>query len=368
MTRWRYLTSDDVAAADGLAVDEAAMTRYGRGEPGVTLRLYSYRGCALVGRYQSLVDEIDEDACTRSGVEIGRRPTGGGAIIMTPGQLGVAVTARAEAAGSPRESLARYAAGVIAGLDGLGIAAKFRHKNDLEVDGRKIAGLGLYLDPAGAVLFHASVLVDLDVRHMLEVLRIPGAKLSDKAVTRVDERVTTISRHLGRRLAARDVREAFADGFRRAFGIELAVAELDPSERDQARALAADKYGTRAWIDQDSPRRDARGSALLKTPEGLVRIFVAVHGESIKSVLFAGDYNLVPAELPRLEAALKWARADEATVIGETTRVLGNGPRCLGARPGGIARVVWEATANALALQQTSHPLRDGSCYFPEEA
>lgn len=365
MTSWRYLTSDGVAAADGLAVDEALMTRYGRGEHGATLRLYSYRGCALVGRYQSLADEIDEEACIRTGVEIGRRPTGGGAIIMTPGQLGVAVTARADAAESPRASLARYAAGVIAGLGRLGIAATFRHKNDLEVDGKKIAGLGLYLDPAGAVLFHASVLVDLDIRHMLEVLRIPGAKLSDKAVARVDERVTTISRQLGRPLAARDVREAFAAGFRSAFAVDLAATDLDANERAQARGLAADKYGTRAWIDQDSPRRDARGSALLKTPEGLVRIFVAVHGESIKSVLFAGDYNLVPAELPHLEAALKWTRADEATVVRETERVLGAG---LGAKPGDVARAVWEATANALQLQQTSHPLRDGSCYFPEEA
>ncbi len=367
MNAWRYLTDDEVAAADGLAVDEALMTRYGRGgEPGTTLRLYSYRDCALIGRYQSLPDEIDEDACARRGVEIGRRPTGGGAIIMTPGQLGVAVTARASATESPREALAHYARGVIAGLAELGISAQFRHKNDLECGGRKIAGLGLYLDPAGAVLFHASVLVDLDVRHMLEVLSIPGAKLSDKAVSRVEERVTTVSRELGRSLAARDVRDAFATGFSRAFAIELQPAALEPHEQAQARELAADKYATRAWIDQDSPRRDARGSALLKTPEGLVRIYVAVHGESIKSVLFAGDYNLVPAELPRLEAALKWCRADEATVVGETSRVFGDGG--LGAKPGAIAAAVWEATARALELQQTSHPLRDGSCYFPENA
>ncbi|HSD88723.1 MAG TPA: biotin/lipoate A/B protein ligase family protein, partial [Kofleriaceae bacterium] len=322
MSEWRYLIDDEVTAADGLAVDEALMARHGRGgESGTTLRLYTYRGCALVGRYQSLPDEIDEDACAQRGVEIGRRPTGGGAIIMTPGQLGVAVTAPASATDSPREALARYARGVIAGLAELGITAQFRHKNDLEVDGRKIAGLGLYLDPAGAVLFHASVLVDLDVRHMLEVLRIPGAKLSDKAVSRVEERVTTVARELGRPLAARDVRDAFAAGFSRAFEIELVPSELDRGERDQARTLAEDKYRTRAWIDQDSPRRDARGSALLKTPEGLVRIYVAVHGESIKSVLFAGDYNLVPAEIPRLEAALKWCRADELTIAGETTRV-----------------------------------------------
>src|SRR6266567_3851602 len=162
MNEWRYLAADEVDAAAGLAVDEALMLRHGRGRSGpTTLRLYSYRDCALIGRYQSLADEIDGAAGARLGVQVGRRPTGGGAIVMTPAQLGVAVTARAVAEESPREALARYARGVIAGLGLLGIEAHFRHKNDLEVGGRKIAGLGLYLDPAGAVLFHSSVLVDL---------------------------------------------------------------------------------------------------------------------------------------------------------------------------------------------------------------
>lgn len=255
---------------------------------------------------------------------------------------------------------------MIAGLAELGIAAQFRRKNDLEVGGRKIAGLGLYLDPAGAILFHASVLVDLDVREMLDVLHIPGAKLSDKAVAWVEERVTTVASELGRPLAAADVRHAFAAGFARAFEIELHPTDLDGNERARAEELAEHKYRTRAWIDQDSPRRDARGSALLKTPEGLVRIFVGVHGESIKSVMFAGDYNLVPAEIPRLEAALRWCRADEASIAGETARVLGGGG--LGATSGQLAAAVWEATARALELLQTSHPLRDGACYVPEEA
>lgn len=163
---WRYITADGVGAAEGLACDEALMTPYGRGGDGAatqtpaTLRLYTYRPhCALVGRYQSVEDEVDLERCRELGVEINRRPTGGGAIIMGPGQLGVALTARAPADETPRATLKRYAAAVIAGLAALGVAAGFRSKNDLEVGGRKIAGLGLYLDPLGALLFHASVLV-----------------------------------------------------------------------------------------------------------------------------------------------------------------------------------------------------------------
>lgn len=365
MTRWRYLEADAVDAAAGLAADEALMLNYGRSQSpatAATLRLYTYRAhCALVGRYQSLEAEVDLDACRAEDVQVGRRPTGGGAIIMGPGQLGVAVTSRAVADEAPRDTLERYARGVIAGLSRLGIEAQFRRKNDLEVSGRKIAGLGLYLDPAGAVLFHASVLVDLDVPLMLRVLCIPGAKLSDKAVARVGERVTTVSRELGRPLVAADVREAFAQGF----GVELAGGEMDESERRICEELQATKYGSAEWIGQQSPRRDARGTSVLKTPEGLVRIFVGVHGDAIKSVLVAGDYNAVPPAVPRLEAALRWCRADAESIAAESAKALGGG--ALGVEPRALSAAVWEATARALELQSVSHPLRDGSCYFPEE-
>jgi lipoate-protein ligase A len=364
----RTLTSDGVAAAAGLAADEALLLRHGRGQAppaDATLRLYTYRDCALVGRYQSLADEIDVDACRALGVEVGRRPTGGGAIVMTPAQLGVAVAARAVAEESPRQALARWARGVIAGLEELGVAARFRDKNDLEVGGRKIAGLGLYLDGAGAVLFHASVLVDLDVARMLRVLRIPGAKLSDKAVARVDERVTTVSRELGRRLLAADVREAFAAGFARGLGARLEPGSLDAGEARRAGELERERHGAASWIEADSPRRDARGSAVLKTPEGLVRVFAGVHGDTVKSVLFAGDYNALPPELPRLEAALRWCRADEASIAAVAGRALGEG--ALGVPATRIAAAVWEAAGRALELARASHPLRDGSCFFPEE-
>ena len=163
---WRLLADDGAGAGEGLALDEALMAGYARGAPPrpPTLRLYTYADhAALVGRYQHLDAEVDREACRSLGVQVNRRPTGGGAIIMGRAQLGVAVVTRAPAAERPRELLERFSGGIIAGLARLGLTVGFRGKNDLEVDGRKIAGLGLYLDGEGAMLFHSSVLADLDV-------------------------------------------------------------------------------------------------------------------------------------------------------------------------------------------------------------
>src|SRR5581483_822722 len=187
--QWRYLTADGVEAAAGLAFDEAMLSGYARSADPTwppTLRLYTCRShCALVGRYQHLDAEVDLEACRRTGTAFSRRPTGGGAIVMGAGQLGVAVATRAPTDQNPRALLGRYAEGIVAGLAELGIEATFAGKNDLSVGGRKIAGLGLYVDPDGGLLFHSSVLADLDIPFMLEVLNIPAAKLGDKAVAAV---------------------------------------------------------------------------------------------------------------------------------------------------------------------------------------
>ena len=74
---WRLLSDDGVPAADGLAMDEALMARYARGEPPrpPTLRLYTYRThCALIGRYQNLDAEVDLPACRETGTQVSRRP------------------------------------------------------------------------------------------------------------------------------------------------------------------------------------------------------------------------------------------------------------------------------------------------------
>ena len=102
---WRLLADDGVGAAEGLALDEALMARYRHEaqKSAPTLRLYSYRDhCALIGRYQNLNAEVDLAACRRTDTQVSRRLTGGGAIVMGAGQLGVAYLDRCRAGERPR--------------------------------------------------------------------------------------------------------------------------------------------------------------------------------------------------------------------------------------------------------------------------
>jgi lipoate-protein ligase A len=367
MASWRLLTHVGVGAAAGLALDEAMLAGYARdSDPdwAPTLRLYTYRShCALVGRYQHLEAEVDLDACRRTGTGWSRRPTGGGAIVMGAGQLGVAVATRAPAEQNPRALLGRYAEGIVAGLAELGIEAAFAGKNDLTVGGRKIAGLGLYLDPGGGLLFHSSILADLDIPFMLEVLNIPAAKLGDKAVAVVGERITTVTRETGRTVDGIDIREVIAIGFAKALGIELQPGTTTEAEEGRAAVLEAERYGSEAWCFEHSPQPDATATSVFKTPEGLVRCYLALHGPTIKSALFTGDFNAVPEPLARFEASLRWARLEEATLgkLAASTCPDGTG---LGVPPSELVKAVLAAGERAVAPAAPVRP--SGSCYFPE--
>ncbi|HET8979304.1 MAG TPA: biotin/lipoate A/B protein ligase family protein [Solirubrobacteraceae bacterium] len=371
MSVWRLICDDGAGAAEGLATDEALMLHHGRGETPpseATLRLYTYRPhCALVGRYQAIDAEIDRDACARAGIDVGRRPTGGGAIIMGPEQLGVAIASRSPAGIGPRDLLRQYAGGIVTGLAELGVHARFRGKNDLEVDGRKVAGLGLYLDDRGALLFHASVLAALDVELMLSVLRIPGAKLADKGVARVQERITTVSEQAGHRLDGAQLRDAIAEGFRRTLGVQLARSQLDAPERRRAAALATERYAAEEWLSARTPPGDTRGTSAVKTPAGFVRIYVGVQRDALSSVMIAGDFSVMPPELLALEASLRWCRADPERIAAIADREMPRG--ALGVPPEVLAGAVWSAAERALQRAGGAAPMRtEGSCYFPEPA
>src|SRR6266496_4235709 len=221
---WRLITDDSVSASFGLAADEALAQRVGLNLSQPTLRLYTYQSyCALVGRFQNVENEIT----------INRRPTGGGAIIMGADQLGVALTipgrgddslrltAQGDAYSHARELMSDFSNGLVCGLNQLGVEARFRRKNDIEVNGKKLVGLGVYRAPSGGLLFHASMLVDLDIALMLRVLNTPFEKLSDKEIDTVAARITTVRRETESKITLDAVRRVIADGFVSAFNVNL---------------------------------------------------------------------------------------------------------------------------------------------------
>jgi lipoate-protein ligase A len=293
MNEWRLIQDDGVSASFGLAADECLAHRVGIGTSQPTLRLYTYRSyCALVGRFQNIDNEIDRAYCEANGIALNRRPTGGGAIIMGKDQLGIALCIPSREEDSYRHARAlmvTFSAGIISGLEAIGIQAAFWGKNDLEIHHRKVAGLGVYRASEGGLLFHASLLVDLDLALMLR-------------------------RETASPVALDEIRASIAAGYRRAFGVSLAPGDFLPDELEAIDALEKSKYLTPDWVNQTTAIPDTFGSAKVKTPAGLLDVRATLAGNTIKAMFIGGDFFATEGAVADLEARLRWHPASPERV------------------------------------------------------
>lgn len=335
-----------------------------------TLRLYNYRDhCVLAGRFQDINAEIDIDACKENGFEFGRRLTGGGAIIMGSKQLGIcfATSSKEFEWENVRELYHKFSAPVIEALGLLGIEAKFRSKNDLEVNGKKIAGLGVHVSAEGSIQFHTSLLIDLDVSKMLKVLKIPIQKYSDKRkFSSVEQRITTISKELGRNISKSEVIETIKHCFAKAFEIEFVREGFSSGEKLRIAQLEQKRYLLEDWIFQRSPQSDMTGMSLKKTPAGLLRTYIGLKGETIKSVLITGDFFEQADIFGRIESDLKWSSMDQENIRSIVNKVFQSQEfdhLKYGLTPEVIVQSIWLAAQRAMAAERYTYK---GSCYYPK--
>jgi len=212
-----------------MAIDEVVLTAHSRGEAPHTLRFLQFQPhCTLVGYHQAVEQEIRIDYCREHGIDINRRLTGGGGLYWDPTALGWEIYAPQGHPGIPVQVEAMYellCQAAVRGLARLGVEARFRPQNDIEVEGRKISGTG-GTALGGSFMFQGSLLVDFDVDTMLRALRIPTEKLKDKEIDSVKERVTCLKWELGYVPPLAEIKAALVAGFAETLGVTFEPAGL----------------------------------------------------------------------------------------------------------------------------------------------
>lgn len=314
---WRAIDTGVRRAAENFALNRALLESRKRGDSPNTLRFLQFRPSALLGYHQSAEQELDLDFCAAAGIEVQRRITGGGAIYMDEGQIGWELyVTKTDIGSADMGTIARRICGAAArGLSSFGVDARFRPRNDIEVGGRKISGTGGAFD-GEALLYQGTVLVEFDVARMVRCLRIPSAKIADKAITDARERVVTLRDLLGFAPPLVEVRSHLQEAFAREFEVDFVSGELLAGERrlcDEALA----EIDTPDWIDLvRKPRTDLPiREAVRKFPGGMLRVAIAYDrpGERIRQIWFTGDFFISPRRsIADLEAALKDAPVADA--------------------------------------------------------
>ena len=320
----------------------------------------------MCGRFQDLQAEIDLDSCRQNGVDVGRRLTGGGAIIMGSDQLGICLSTHSSSFpwNHIRELYQLFSEPIIKALDQFSIKAHLRSKNDLDVNGKKIAGLGIHVSPEGGIQFHSSLLLDLDIPHMLKVLNIPIQKYSDKRMIQsVEQRMTTARKESGISLNMLELKQALRDSYSGIFDISLKSEPFSDEEGNQIARLEQDRYLTEEWLYQHSPQEDMTGMSLKKTSAGLLRTYIGLKGENIKSVLITGDFMDMPEAFSHIERQLKWSPLDKAKIADIVGNTIQSYP-IQEIKSEEITDAIWLAAQRAHATHRFTYK---GSCYYPKE-
>lgn len=244
---WHQVHGEPQAPALHMALDDAMLDEVAAGRRPPTLRIWEWGASAVVmGRFQSLRNEVDIDAARRHGIEVVRRISGGGAMFIEPGNTitySILAPVSLVQGMSFEEAYAHMDGWVIEALAGLGIRAWYQPLNDITSDAGKIAGAA-QTRRRGAVLHHVTMAYDIDAAKMLEVLRIGREKLSDKGTASAAKRVDPLRSQTG--LPRADVIAHMVETFRRRHG-GLVEDGLGEAELARADALAREKFGTPEW-------------------------------------------------------------------------------------------------------------------------
>jgi lipoate-protein ligase A len=307
---WRVIDTGLRPAAQNIALNRALLEARQAEEIPSTLRFLRFAPSALLGYHQSAEQELNLDYCRANNIAIQRRITGGGAIYFDETQLGWELYLHKRDVGtSDMQAIARRICHAAAtAISALGVDARYRPRNDIEVDGRKISGTGGAFD-GDALLYQGTLLIDFDVEKMLRVLRIPAEKLSGKAIASARERVANLTDLLGRRPDLDLVKRNLTEAFESEFDVEFQEGDLTLTEHARYRVALAE-IDTHDWIDL--VRRPASDmpvyEAAQKFAGGMLRVSLTYDRltHRIKQVWFSGDIFVSPRRtVADLEAALR---------------------------------------------------------------
>ncbi|MBI4797905.1 MAG: DUF116 domain-containing protein [Desulfarculus sp.] len=316
MPPFRLLDTGCLSAAENMALDEVLTRRAGLGTSPPTLRFLRFKpDAALLGYHQEAARELRLDYCAQEGIEVNRRLTGGGALLFQTSALGWELIAPLGAApfqGGFEVALTRICEAAARGCSRLGLEARFRPRNDIEVDGRKISGTGGMVLEGGA-LFQGTVLVKNEIGRFLRALRVPVEKLKKREIESLMQRLAFVEDLLGGELDLAELKAALVAEFTESLGLTLTPGELSPEERDDLAARLP-YYRSPEWLHLRRPREDRPSwlQSITQTAYGTLRVHLWLdsRGNRVQKALLTGDFFSRPQRLVMdLEAALLGQKA-----------------------------------------------------------
>jgi len=252
---WRLLRLDVNDAFTNMAIDEAIVTARIADSVPNTLRLYRWNPSAVsIGRFQDIANEVQVDNCRQKGIDIVRRPTGGGTVYHdSQNEITYSIVARERDFGTTDviQAYNRICSGIIEAAKILGVNASFnpgdpRNCPTVAINGKKISGSAQY-HKSGVLLQHGTFLLNADLENMFTFLRVPWAKNISDVICVANDKITSIEKELDNPIDPNEASEALIQGFKKALSTELREGTLTNTEQALVSKLRDEKYSRDAW-------------------------------------------------------------------------------------------------------------------------
>jgi len=189
-----------------------------------------------LGYHQSLSSIFDPDECQRRGLPVLRRRLGGGATFLDANQIFYQCIFHHSRMPAMLKDIYQMALSApVATLKRLGLNAELRDVNEIEVDGKRIAGTGGgRIDEACVVV--GNLLFDFDFETMTSVWQTPSVSFRSLAENALRERLITLNQ-LGVTTSYNAIEETLIEEFSRSFGREMIADSLTAEETEAATAM-----------------------------------------------------------------------------------------------------------------------------------
>jgi lipoate-protein ligase A len=243
--KWRVIGPERRRGFMNLALEEACMEAAGAGKVPPTIFFYEWeRPAVIIGHFQKLHDEVDEEECKKHGVDIIRRITGGGAMYQDNEAMTFGVIAPQNLLPIDiNQAYMHVCSRIVDALALLGIEAEFKPINDIVIAGKKVSGSAL-TRRYGATMVHGTLLHTLNVEKMFTFLKVGRAKISDKGIQSAKERVTAITHH--KNATRDDVYNALVAAFTK--NREFHRSSWTDFELQRAEQLLKERYMNPEWV------------------------------------------------------------------------------------------------------------------------
>ncbi|MCL2526197.1 MAG: lipoate--protein ligase [Coriobacteriia bacterium] len=292
----RFIEHQSLDAAYFFAIEDYIVHNKALEDP--VIMLWQTKPTIMLGQYQIAEAEVDMPRALDAGVELVRRPSGGGTIFTDEGTvlLSLLLPQRLIPSGfdkfPQKRARAEFVDILCSALNQMGVPAKPEGRNDIVVDGRKISGMAQHVHQ-GRSCTHGSLLFDADIELLSTLLRVDEEKFRTKAVKSVQGRVVNIKEFAAaagnEELSTLDT-ASFVAQLKEVLYQATDAKEYQLTEDDiaQVDAIYAEKYGNPEWARRHTPHFTIH--ATKRFPAGKLDVFVDVFKGAVKACSIHGDF------------------------------------------------------------------------------